>query len=203
MSKCAVIFGVNGQDGAYLAEFLLDKGYKVVGVLRPGGSVHNISGFRDKIVCEYMDDENSAFYSSLIARHSPSEIYIMAAQSHVGRSWDMVAETVLAGALIPARIIEALHSLGGKAKFFQASTASLFGNAGPDLQTENTGLDPCDPYGISKYVPHKLVTAFRERYGYHFCSGICYNHESPRRPYSFVTRNITSAVARITLGKRS
>ena len=202
MPEKAFIFGINGQDGSYLAEMLIEKGYDVAGAVRGGSSLHNLASVRGRVCIETLDLSGPAFVRSLLERHCPGEVYNLASQSHVGRSWDSVAETVEAGALFPARIIDAIHGMGGGIKYFQASTGALFCGA-DSIQTEQTPLSPCDPYGFAKYLPHRMVAAYRERYGYHFCSGILYNHESPRRPESFVTRKITKAAARIKLGKQS
>jgi GDPmannose 4,6-dehydratase len=204
VAKTAVIFGVSGQDGSYLAELLLAKGYTVVGVVRPGSGTGNLKGIKEKLVFETLDMDDPGFCGSMLDRHRPDEVYNLAAQSHVGESWDRLVETVEAGAMLPARIISAIHKAGGGIKYFQASTGAIFGGTmfgnAQKAQTEDTPIDPRDPYAAAKYLPHRLVGMYRERYGYHFCSGILYNHESPRRPESFVTRKITRAAARISLG---
>lgn len=201
--KKALIFGINGQDGSYLAEFLLGNGYRVAGVVRRGSRLDNLDGVIGDVVIERMDEADPSSVGALLEKHRPDEVYNLAAQSHVGQSWDRLAETVQAGVILPVRIMEALHKAGGGGGFFQASTAALFGRPGEAVQTEATALYPRDPYGIAKYVPHRLAAAYRERFGYRFCSGILYNHESPRRPSSFVTRKITRAAARIKLGRES
>ncbi|HEX9860947.1 MAG TPA: GDP-mannose 4,6-dehydratase [Nitrospirota bacterium] len=202
MARKALIFGIAGQDGSYLAELLVAKGYDVAGVVREDGPVQNLAGVRDRIVIETFDDD-PAFIRSLLARHQPDELYNLAAQSHVGASWDRLADTVEAGTMLPARIIDAVHKLGLPVRCFQASTAALFGSLGGGPQDEDTPMLPSDPYGISKYAAHRLSVVYRERYGYHFSTGILYNHESPRRPRNFVTRKITNAVARIKLGREN
>jgi GDPmannose 4,6-dehydratase len=200
VSKTAVIFGVTGQDGSYLAELLLAKGYTVVGVVRPGSRMDNLAGIKEQLIFETLDMGDPGFFGALLERRRPDEVYNLAAQSHVGESWDRLAETVEAGAVLPARIISAIHKAGGGGvRYFQASTGTMFGSAG-EVQTETTPLDPRDPYAAAKCLPHRLVGMYRGRYGYHFCSGILYNHESPRRPGNFVTRKITRAAARIKLG---
>jgi GDPmannose 4,6-dehydratase len=199
VAKTAVIFGVSGQDGSYLAELLLSKGYTVVGVVRPGSRMENLAGMEERLIFETLEIGDPGSCGDLLKRRSPAEVYNLAAQSHVGESWDRLAETVEAGAALPARIISAIHKAGGGVRYFQASTGTMFGSA-REVQTETTPLDPRDPYAAAKCLPHRLVGMYRERYGYHFCSGILYNHESPRRPESFVTRKITRAAARIKLG---
>ena len=203
MPKKALIFGVTGQDGSYLAEFLLGKGYSVVGVARDTKSPRNIGGIRDRIILEPFEADSRSFVESMLERHSPDEVYNLAAQSHVGESWERLSETVEACAVLPARIIESIHRLGGGIKFFQASSGALFGGGMRTAQNETAPANPGDPYSLAKYLPHRLVKMFRVRYGYFFCSGILYNHESPRRPESFVSRKITKAAARIKLGKQS
>lgn len=200
MARKALIFGIAGQDGSYLAEFLVEKGYGVAGVVREDGPLQNLASVRDRLVIETFDSD-PAFVRQLIARHSPDELYNLAAQSHVGASWDRLVDTVEAGTILPARIIEAVHKTGMPVRCFQASTAALFGSNPRGPQDEDTPMHPSDPYGISKYAAHRLSVVYRERYGHHFSTGILYNHESPRRPQNFVSRKITNAVARIKLGR--
>jgi len=202
MPKKALIFGVNGQDGSYLAEFLLGKGYSVTGVVREGSGLGNLTGIRDRFSLESFGGSGGSFMDTLLEKHAPDEIYNLASQSHVGQSWDRLDETFEAGAMLPVRMLDAVHRMGGGVKFFQASSAAVFGVPSTEVQDEGTPVSPCDPYGVAKSVPHMLVGLYRERYGYHLCSGILYNHESPRRPLSFVTRKITNAAARIKLGKQ-
>lgn len=211
MKKKALITGITGQDGAYLAEFLLSKGYEVHGIKRRT-SLFNT----DRIDHLYQDphekDRNFILHhgdltdsSSLIRtieRVQPDEIYNLAAQSHVAVSFEEPEYTANSDALGTLRLLEAVRMLGltGKTRFYQASTSELFGNAGETPQTEETPFYPRSPYSVAKLYSYWMVVNYREAYGIYACNGILFNHESPIRGETFVTRKITRALARIFLG---
>ena len=204
--KTALITGVTGQDGSYLADFLLSKGYRIVGLQR-------------RTVCSVLDKqknvehllENPNFFiesgdvtdsSSLwriIGKYSPSEIYNLAAQSHVGDSFKAPISTTEINAVAPLGILEAIRNIDSNIRFYQASTSEMFGDNADCPQNENTRFFPVSPYGISKLMAHNAVAVYRKSYGIHASSGILFNHESPRRGENFVTRKITKAAARIKL----
>ncbi|MBU0480375.1 MAG: GDP-mannose 4,6-dehydratase [Proteobacteria bacterium] len=209
--KTALITGVTGQDGAYLAEFLLDKGYEVHGLKRRT-SLFNT----DRIDHLYQDphEKNKRFFlhhgdltdsSSLIhiiAKIQPDEIYNLAAQSHVAVSFEEPEYTANSDALGALRLLEAIRILGlaGKTKFYQASTSELFGKVQEIPQTEKTPFYPRSPYAVAKLYSYWIVINYREAYNIFACNGILFNHESPVRGETFVTRKITRALARISLG---
>ena len=210
-SKVALITGVTGQDGAYLAEFLLEKGYIVHGIKRRS-SLFNT----DRIDHLYQDphEENRHFIlhhgdltdsSSLIRiiqETQPDEIYNLAAQSHVAVSFEEPEYTANSDAIGPLRILEAIRILGleKKTRFYQASTSELFGEVQETPQKETTPFYPRSPYGVAKLYAYWITVNYRESYGIYACNGILFNHESPLRGETFVTRKITRALARIKLG---
>lgn len=211
MSKTALITGVTGQDGAYLAEFLLDKGYQVHGIKRRASLINT-----DRIDHLYADphDENTRFRlhygdmtdtSSLqrtIQRVQPDEIYNLAAQSHVAVSFEEPEYTAEADAVGTLRILEAIRNLElqDKCRFYQASTSELFGKVQESPQRETTPFYPRSPYGVAKLYAYWIVVNYRESYGQFACNGILFNHESPVRGETFVTRKITRGLARIAHG---
>jgi len=200
--KTAIILGAAGQDGSYLAELLVGKGYRVTGAELDGaplGNLDGVSGRMEIVTAPRWDAENIA---KLVEDRSPDEFYNLAAQSHVGASWDRLSETVSSGALLTAGVIEAVRKAGGGTRVFQASSAAIFAKEPDEPKSEDSPIGPVDPYGVSKYASHRLIEICRERLGLFLCNGILYNHESPRRPTSFVTRKITNAAARIKLGKQ-
>jgi len=209
--KVALITGVTGQDGAYLAEFLLKKGYTVHGIKRRSSSFNT-----DRIDHLYRDqhEENVKFFLHygdltdatnlirIIQEVQPDEIYNLAAQSHVQVSFDTPEYTANSDALGTLRLLEALRILGldGKTRFYQASTSELFGKVQEIPQKETTPFYPRSPYAAAKLYAYWIVVNYREAYGMYACNGILFNHESPIRGETFVTRKITRAVARIKLG---
>jgi len=203
-AKRAFITGVTGQDGSYLAELLLDKGYEVHGLIRRSSSFNTwrIDHIRDRIALHYGDlvDQNSLVRT--LGAVSPHEIYNLAAQSHVQVSFETPEYTANADALGTLRLLEAIRLLGlaGTARFYQASTSELFGNAHQDPQSETTPFRPRSPYAAAKLYAYWTTVNYREAYGLHASNGILFNHESPIRGETFVTRKITRAVAAITLG---
>ena len=211
MKKVALITGVTGQDGAYLAEFLLQKGYIVQGVKRRS-SLFNTARI-DRLIeassrgeCEFhfhhgdMTDSSSLFH--IVQKTQPDEIYNLAAQSHVAVSFEEPEYTANADGTGVLRILEAIRSLGleKKTRFYQASTSELFGKVQEVPQTEKTPFYPRSPYAVAKMYAYWITVNYREAYGIYACNGILFNHESPLRGETFVTRKITRALARISLG---
>ena len=202
--KTALITGVTGQDGSYLAELLLQKGYKVVGVKRRTSLLstdridHLISNPNFNLVYGSLSD-SGAFYK-LFSSQKFDEVYNLAAQSHVRVSFDVPEETVDAVAMGPLRLLECIRTMQPDARFYQASSSEMFGDNPEHPQSEETRLMPASPYACAKVFAHGLVRNYREGYKLHASSGILFNHESPRRGETFVTRKITRAAARIKLG---
>lgn len=204
--KTAIITGVTGQDGSYLAELLLSKGYRVIGLKRRTSLIntaridHIFS--HENLILEYYDLEDSGCIYKLINKYEPDEIYNLAAQSHVRVSFDMPEHTVSGVAIGPLKILEAIRNMNlcDKIKFYQASSSEMYGD-NPDYPfNETSRLMPASPYACAKVFAHNIVRNYRESYGIHASSGILFNHESPRRGETFVTRKITLAAARIKLG---
>lgn len=210
IAKVAMITGVNGQDGAYLSEFLLEKGYMVHGIKRRASTIntsridglYNNPRYKNNFFLHYGDLTDSANMMRLIQEIQPDEIYNLAAQSHVQVSFELPLYTADVNALGPLRILEAMRTIGNgkKMKFYQASTSEMFGLVQETPQTEKTPFYPRSPYGVSKLYAHWITKNYREAYGIFACSGILFNHESPIRGETFVTRKIARAVARISQG---
>ena len=204
----ALITGVTGQDGSYLAEFLLAKGYEVHGTTRRTSSDNTgrLAGIlADSISAERFrlhnaDMTDGASLVRLLDAVQPDEVYNLAAQSHVAVSFDVPEQTMQTTGLGPLRLLEGLRSLGSTARFYQASSSEMFGSA-PGRQNENSPLRPRSPYGCAKALGHCLTSSYREAYGLFAVSGILFNHESPRRGETFVTRKITRGVASILAGR--
>lgn len=209
--KKALVTGITGQDGSYLAEFLLKKGYEVHGVRRRV-SIFNTSRidhiFKDphtpkiKFFLHYGDLSDSSILCRLISEIKPDEIYNLGAQSHVGVSFDVPEYTIDVDGLGTLRLLEAIRGAKPDAKFYQASSSEMFGNAKEVPQRETTPFYPRSPYGCAKVLAYWITRNYREAYGIFACNGILFNHESPRRGKTFVTRKITRAAARIKLGKQ-
>jgi len=211
MKKIALITGVTGQDGSYLAELLLEKGYQVHGIKRKSSSFNtqridhlyqdqHISN--NNFFLHYGDLTDSLNLTRLIKEISPTEIYNLGAQSHVGVSFETPEYTANVDALGTLRLLEAIRFLGfeKKTKFYQASTSELFGLVQEIPQNENTPFYPRSPYAVAKLYSYWIVKNYREAYGIFACNGILFNHESPRRGETFVTRKITRGLSRIVLG---
>ena len=200
--KKALVTGITGQDGSYLAEFLLDKGYEVWGMHRRTSTMNfdRITHITDKIHLVQGDllDQNSI--QNLIREAQPDEVYNLAAQSFVPTSWNQPLLTGEITALGVTRMLEAIRSVNPRIKFYQASTSEMFGKAREVPQRETTPFYPRSPYGASKVYGHWITVNYRESYGLFACSGILFNHESPRRGLEFVTRKVTNTAARIKLG---
>jgi GDPmannose 4,6-dehydratase len=210
-NKRALITGITGQDGSYLAEFLLEKGYEVHGLVRRV-SLRNTDRVdhlidaahlgRGGIFLHHGDMADSSSLTRIVQEVKPDEIYNLAAQSHVAVSFDEPEFTADADGLGTLRILEAIRVLGleEKTRFYQASTSELYGEVKETPQTEVTPFHPRSPYGVAKLYAYWITVNYRESYGIYACNGILFNHESPRRGETFVTRKITRALARIKLG---
>lgn len=198
----ALITGITGQDGSYLAEFLLEKGYDVHGVIRRSSSVNmeRIAHLQDLVHLVSADllDQNSLI--NALEDAQPSEVYNLAAQSFVPASWSQPVLTGECTALGVTRVLEAIRTVNPRIRFFQASSSEMFGKVETSPQNEKTPFYPRSPYGVAKVYGHYITVNYRESYGLFACSGILFNHESPRRGLEFVTRKITNGVARIKLG---
>lgn len=199
--KTALITGITGQDGSYLAEFLLAKGYDVFGLERRASqkSRENVAHIMDKITLVSGDLLDEASLVHALKRVKPDEVYNLAAQSFVGDSWKQPVYTGEVTGLGVTRMLEAIRQTNPKIKFYQASSSEMFG-AAPPPQNERTSFYPRSPYGVAKVYGHWITVNYRESYGMFAVSGICFNHESPRRGDEFVTRKITQGAAAIKLG---
>ncbi|MBU0755788.1 MAG: GDP-mannose 4,6-dehydratase [Planctomycetes bacterium] len=200
--KTAVITGITGQDGSYLADFLVEQGYNVVGIVRRSSTekFERIEHLRDRIVLEEADLLDQSSLVTVLDMHKPEEIYNLAAQSFVPTSWLQPVLTAEFTALGVARVLEAIRIVDPAIKFYQASSSEMFGKVSESPQDENTYFYPRSPYGVAKVYGHWLTVNYRESYDLYAVSGILFNHESPRRGLEFVTRKITDAVARIKCG---
>jgi len=203
MAKKALITGITGQDGSYLAELLLEKGYEVHGLVRRSSSFNTwrIDHVRDQLVLHYGDLVDSNSLARALEALQPDEVYNLAAQSHVKVSFEMPEYTTDVTALGVLRLLDAVRDLGIKARVYQAGSSEMFGLVQENPQTEKTPFHPRSPYGVSKVYGHWLAINYRESYGMHISNGILFNHESPRRGENFVTRKITMAVAAIKQGR--
>ena len=205
MSKIALITGITGQDGSYLSEFLLSKGYEVHGIMRRQSTscTERISHLvdADKITLHYGDVTDSNNLAALIRKISPDEVYNLAAQSHVGVSFEVPEYTAEVTGVGTIKLLEAIRQVKPNTKFYQASTSELFGGL-PDTapQSEKTPFHPRSPYAAAKLYSYWITVNYREAYKMFACNGILFNHESPRRGADFVTRKITIALAKIMAG---
>lgn len=211
MKNVALITGITGQDGSYLAEFLLEKGYEVHGLIRR----HSISNteridhliasayHRVKFFLHFSDTTDSSNLMRLVGEIKPTEVYNLAAQSHVGISFDVPEYTAEATGVSTLKLLEAIRVNGGNCRYYQASTSELFGGI-PETapQNETTPFYPKSPYGVAKLYSYWITVNYRESYNMFACNGILFNHESPRRGENFVTRKITLAIANIMAGKQ-
>jgi len=201
--KSALITGITGQDGSYLAEFLLEKGYKVFGLTRRTSTPNyeRIKHIEDKIQLIPGDLLDQQSLITAIEKSDPDEIYNLAAQSFVETSWSQPVLTGEFTALGVTRMLEAQRQIKSKAKFYQASSSEMFGMVKESPQNENTPFHPRSPYGVAKVYGHWITINYRESYDMFCVSGILFNHESPRRGLEFVTRKISHGVAKIHLGQ--
>jgi len=198
----ALITGVTGQDGSYLAEFLLSKGYDVTGMVRRTSTINfsRIQHIQDDIELVSGDLLDQGSLISIVNDCQPDEIYNLAAQSFVPASWKQPVFTGAVTGLGVTRMLEAIRTVNSKIRFYQASSSEMFGKVREVPQTENTPFYPRSPYGVAKVYGHWITINYRESYDLFACSGILFNHESPRRGMEFVTRKITYHVAKIKLG---
>jgi GDPmannose 4,6-dehydratase len=206
--KRALVTGITGQDGSYLLELLLSKGYDVHGVVRRSSSfnrgridaIHSNPEFKDRFELHYGDMLDTNNLNRLVAKVQPTEIYNLAAQSHVKVSFEMPEYTAQVDAVGTLRLLDALRETGVAARFYQASTSELFGKVQAVPQNDTTPFYPRSPYGVAKLYSYWLAVNYREAYGVYAVNGILFNHESPRRGESFVTRKITLGAAKVKLG---
>lgn len=198
----ALITGVTGQDGSYLAEFLLEKGYEVIGMVRRSSTVNfgRINHIQDQITIVPGDLLDQMSLVEILQEHHPDEVYNLAAQSFVPTSWNQPVFTGEVTALGVTRMLDAIRMVDPTIKFYQASSSEMFGKVREVPQNENTPFYPRSPYGVAKVYGHWITVNYRESYDIFACSGILFNHESPRRGLEFVTRKVTHGVAKIKLG---
>jgi len=197
--KRALITGITGQDGSYLAEFLLAQGYEVIGMVRRSSTINfeRIEHIQDKISIVSGDLMDQVSIIDIIKNHRPSEVYNLAAQSFVQTSWVQPVFTGEVTALGVTRVLDAIRLVDPDIRFYQASTSEMFGKVHTSPQSESTPFYPRSPYGVAKLYGHWITVNYRESYDLYACSGICFNHESPRRGHEFVTRKIARSAARI------
>jgi GDPmannose 4,6-dehydratase len=202
MARRALITGITGQDGSYLAELLLGYGYEVIGLVRRTSSVSSdrIAHLVDRLTLVPGDLLDEASLTRVLAEFRPGEVYNLAAQSFVQTSWSQPVLTGEVTALGVTRLLDAIRQVDPTIRFYQASSSEMFGKVVETPQTERTPFYPRSPYGVAKVYGHWITVNYRESYDLHASSGICFNHESPRRGLEFVTRKVTHAVARIKLG---
>ena len=209
--KKALITGITGQDGSYLAELLLDKGYEVHGIIRRHSTIctdridhlYDDTSLKDRFFLHYGDLTDSCNLMGLIQKIQPDEVYNLGAQSHVAVSFEVPEYTAEATGVGTIRLLDAIYQSGVKCKFYQASTSELFGGIpGTAPLSEKTPFYPKSPYGAAKLYSYWITVNYRESYNMFACNGILFNHESPRRGETFVTRKITIAVAKIMAGKQ-
>jgi len=198
----ALITGITGQDGSYLAEFLLEKGYDVIGMVRRSSTINfeRINHIQDRLTLVPGDLLDQACMIDILEQHHPDEVYNLAAQSFVQTSWSQPVFTGETTALGVTRMLDAIRLVDPGIRFYQASTSEMFGKVHEVPQNENTPFYPRSPYGVAKVYGHWITVNYRESYGLYAVSGICFNHESPRRGHEFVTSKIVRAAARIKLG---
>ena len=200
--KKALITGITGQDGSYLAEFLLSKGYEVHGVVRRSSTENfeRINSFKSRVYLHQADLLDQLSLINILNAVRPEEVYNLAAQSFVPTSWVQPVLTAEFTALGVTRVLEAVRLCDPSTRFYQASSSEMFGKASEVPQNERTPFHPRSPYGVAKVYGHWITVNYRESYGIYACSGILFNHESPRRGKEFVSRKVTDAAARISLG---
>ncbi len=199
----ALITGITGQDGSYLAEFLLSKDYQVIGMVRRSSTVtfERIHHIQDDVIILQGDLHDQSSLVDVMEQYHPDEVYNLAAQSFVPTSWNQPVLTGEVTALGVTRLLEAIRLVNPSARFYQASSSEMFGKVRAVPQNENTPFYPRSPYGVAKVYGHWITVNYRESYNLYACSGILFNHESPRRGLEFVPRKITHGVARIKLGR--
>jgi GDPmannose 4,6-dehydratase len=207
MTKSALITGVTGQDGAYLAKLLLEKGYRVHGLVarRSSDTRWRLRELGIESDLAYLDGDlaDACSVQRAVIKSSPDEVYNLGAQSFVGSSWDQPVTTGIVDGLGVTHLLEAIRQFSPQSRFYQASTSEMFGLIQAERQDESTPFYPRSPYGVAKLYGHWITVNYRESFGLHASSGILFNHESPLRGIEFVTRKVTDAVARIKLGKQN
>jgi len=202
MAKKALVTGITGQDGSYLAEFLLEKGYEVIGMVRRTSTVNfeRIKHIQDRITLVPGDLMDQVSIIDILREHRPDEVYNLGAMSFVPTSWSQPVLTGEVTALGVTRVLDAIRTVDPTIRFYQASSSEMFGKVRETPQTENTPFYPRSPYGVAKVYGHWITVNYRESYDLFACSGILFNHESPRRGLEFSTHKVTHGVARIKLG---
>jgi GDPmannose 4,6-dehydratase len=202
MAKRALVTGITGQDGSYLAEYLLDQGYEVVGMVRRSSTVTfgRIEHIQNRVILVHGDLLDQTSLIDIMGEYLPDEIYNLAAQSFVPISWKQPVLTGEFTAMGVTRMLEAMRNVAPEARFYQASSSEMFGKVREVPQSERTPFYPRSPYGVAKVYGHWITVNYRESYGMFACSGILFNHESPRRGLEFVTRKVTYGAAQIRLG---
>jgi GDPmannose 4,6-dehydratase len=204
MKRTAIITGMTGQDGPYLARFLLERDYHVYGLVKrySNPNLDNLAwlGIDQDVELLTGDITDDSMINNLVRTIKPQEFYNLAAQSFVGASWELNKLTTEVNAMGPLNILNAIKMHSSNTRFYQASTSEMYGNSDGNRQSESTPFHPRSPYGVSKLYGHWITVNYRESYGLYACSGILFNHESPLRGREFVTRKVTDAVARIKLG---
>ena len=204
MPKTALITGITGQDGTYLADFLLKKNYRVFGLVarRSSDTFWRLREMKiaDKVEIVHGDVADLSSITRALKATLPDEVYNLAAQSFVGTSWDQPVLTAQVDGIGALNVLEAIRQLSPSTRFYQASTSEMYGGAQKEMQSENTPFHPRSPYGVAKLFGHWITVNYRESFGLHASSGILFNHESPLRGIEFVTRKVTDGVARIKLG---
>jgi GDPmannose 4,6-dehydratase len=197
----ALITGIGGQDGSYLAELLLEHGYAVTGVVKPGAANYeNLEPVRKSVELLEADLLDPTSLTHALEAAAPKEVYNLAAPSFVPASWERPVTTAEFAAVGATSLLEAIRAVDPAIRFYQASSSEIFGEPRESPQTERTPLDPVTPYGVAKAYAHFIVNSYRRRYGLFACSGILYNHESPRRPLEFLPRKVAHGAAAISLG---
>lgn len=202
MAKKALIIGASSQDGSYLADFLLDKNYEIIGTIRRSTNYiyENVKHLYGRINLEFADLLDFESIARLIRKYKPDEIYNIAAQSVPADSWDMPFYTAEISAVGPVRVLEAVRLFHPEARVYQATTREIWGNVAAESAHEGLSFDANNPYGIAKAYAHMMIRCYRESYGLFACGGVLFNHESPRRGLWFVSRKVTAAVACIKNG---
>jgi len=199
--KRALITGIGGQDGSYLAELLLERDYAVVGVVRPGAPPYeNLAPIADRIELLEADLLDQPSLTAALETAGPDEVYNLASPSFVPASWDHPVETARFAAVGATSLLEVIRATNPSIRFYQSSSSEIFGEPRESPQNEMTPPEPVTPYGVAKAYAHFIVHSYRRRYGLYACSGILYNHESPRRPLEFLPRKVAHGAAAISLG---
>ncbi len=208
-SPVALITGITGQDGSYLAEFLLAKGYVVHGLVRRNSSTQRTrldplfygqDVYGKRLILHYADLDDATTIRRILTKTQPAELYHLAGQSHVGASFEIPESTCQFTAIGTLRLLEILRDLASPPRFLHIGSSEIFGSPGQSPQHEDTPMRPVSPYGVAKVFATNMTRIYRESFGLFTCNAICFNHESPRRGESFVTRKITRAAAAISLG---